>query len=127
MNICYTSKSNLNIFPKNNGFKFSSCIHNDKIIFDETLEEVGIKQISIDCSVLKECRGSDVLGIKSNICLNNMVSSSNNSLLCIFTLKNTKIQKQETSVITFQNPIYFSSFKSNLSNAQFEIWNLGKH
>lgn len=127
MNICYSSKMNLNIFPENNAFKFSSWIENDRLFFDETLQEVAVKEIFMDSCVLNEFGESDVFAIKSNICYNSLISSSENSLLCIFTLKNLRSTYQGTLVFTFQNPIYFSTFKTNLLNAQFEVWNLDKN
>ena len=68
MNICYSSQMNLNLFPKNNAFKFSSWIEDDKLQFDETLQEVAVEEIFIDSCVLNEYGDGDVFAIKSNIC-----------------------------------------------------------
>ena len=118
---------NLNIFPENKAFKFSSWIENDKLLYDETLQEVAVKEIFIDSCVLNEYGDSDVFAIKSNICSDSLISPSENSLLCVFTLKDLKSIYQGTLVFSFQNPIYFSPFKANLLNAQFEVWNLDKN
>ena len=53
MDICLSSKMNLNVFPKNHAFKFSVWIEDDKLTFDETNQEVAVKQIFIDNCVLK--------------------------------------------------------------------------
>ena len=118
---------NLNLFPKNNAFKFSSWIEDDKLQFDETLQEVAVEEIFIDSCVLNEYGDGDVFAIKSNICYNSLISSSENSLLCVFSLKNIKSINQGSLVFTVKYPIYFSTFKTNLLNAQFEVWNLDKN
>ena len=113
MDICLSSKMNLNVFPKNNAFKFSVWIENDKLAFDETKQEVAVKQIFIDNCVLMECDEGDVLAIKSNICCNSLISTSENSLLCIFTLEKIRNRYHETLALSFQNPIYFTTFKGS--------------
>ena len=127
MDICLSSKMNLNVFPKNHAFKFSVWIEDDKLTFDETNQEVAVKQIFIDNCVLKECDEGDVLAIKSNICCNSLISTSENSLLCIFTLEKIRNQYHETLALSFQNPIYFTTFKTYLLNSEFEVWNLDKN
>ena len=127
MILCYNSKMNLNIFPENNAFKFSSWLDYDKVIFDETEHVVCVKQIFMDRCVLEECDEGEVLAIKSNICMNGIMSTSENSLLSIFTLEKHKNHSKEIIALYFQNPVYFSTFKSCLLNAHFEIWNLEKN
>ena len=126
MNLCYCSNMNLNIFPENNAFKFSARIDCDKTIFNDSQQIVCLKQIFMDGSVLKECDEGDVLAIKSNICMNSIISTSENSLLCVFTLKKQKHPHQIID-LTFQNPICFSTLTNCLLNADFEIWNLDKN
>ena len=58
--------------------------------------------------------------------MNGIISTSENSLLCVFTLKKQNHPKQ-TTVLTFLNPIYFSTLTTCLLNADFEIWNLDKN
>ena len=127
MNLCYCSKMNLNIFPENNAFKFSSCLDCDKLIFDESQHVVCVKQIFMDGSVSEECDEGEVLAIKSNISMNGIISSSENSIFSIFTLKKHNNHSKETIALSFQNPIYFSTLKASLLNAHFEIWNLDKN
>ena len=127
MNLCYCSKMNLNIFPENNAFKFSSCLDSDKLIFDESQHIVCVKQIFMDGSVSEECDEGEVLAIKSNISMNGIISSSENSIFSIFTLKKHNNHSKETIALSFQNPIYFSTLKASLLNAHFEIWNLDKN
>ena len=123
-NICFISNAYKHLFPSNTSTKFRSSIDLSRLDYLSTHTEnleFCIKSISffLDTPITSATH----FGVRTSLCLMPIVCGSYyDNVVCMFTIE--RILNPTQIIITLNNPIFHSTTKNLISQAQFEILNL---
>lgn len=125
-NIIYVSDSYQTTFKDNSCSKFKCLIEERKINYLPN-DPISVAIKTLTFTIEKEfVKYNNVIGIESNLCNQSMVRSNlYHEILCTFTISNKTFHEEYKVVsITFENPIFFTTTKRNLTQPSFRFIDL---